>query len=283
MVLTVPSSPQPCWTAALASAFTAGRAAWPDVALSAEVFADHVARLRVGAQNLRLHGVDLYLACACTLGLPSAVKCFERRLFPTVERHITRQGLARGGGEDVLQLLRIWLIGERPPRIASYAGRGQLIGWLKIVSTRRALRIAVQHASDRLLSGKVTPTQLPSPLIDPEASAIRRRHQAGFQQALDDSLNALSPRARAVLRLHYLDGHNIDAIGRRYGVHRATVARWLTAIQGTVLARIRDHLPLSRRPTTSEFRNLTDDVRSGLFINMDRALRDEDQRGSMAE
>jgi hypothetical protein len=68
-----------------------------------------------------------------------------------------------------------------------------------------------------------------------------------------------------------------------YGVHRATVARWLTAIQGTVLARIRDHLPLSKRPTSSEFRHLTEDVRADLYINMDRALRDEGQRGSAAE
>jgi RNA polymerase sigma-70 factor, ECF subfamily len=283
MVPLISSSPAPGWTAALTSALAAGRAAWPDVALSAEAFADHVTRLKVTAENLLLHGADLYLACACTQGLSTAVKAFEQRLFPIVERHITRQGLARGRAEDVSQMLRIWLVGERPPRIAWYAGRGQLIGWLKIVSTRRALRMAVQHASDRLVSDKVSPTRLASPLIDPEASTIRRRHQAGFQQALEDSLNALSPRARAVLRLHYLDGRNIDAIADVYGVHRATVARWLTAIQGTVLARIRDHLPLRKRPTSSEFRNLTADVREDLYINMDRMLRDRDQRGSIAD
>jgi RNA polymerase sigma-70 factor, ECF subfamily len=283
MVSAVPSSPAAGWTAALASAFAAGRTAWPDVPLSAEAFADHVTRLNVASENLILHGADLYLACACTLGLPPAVKGFEQRLFPIVERHIMRQGLARGRGEDVLQMLRIWLVGERPPRIAKYAGRGQLVAWLTIVSTRRALRMALRHSSDRLVRDKVNPAGLPSPLVDPEASAIRRRHQAGFQQALDDSLGALSPRARAVLRLHYLEGRNIDAIAHVYGVHRATVARWLTAIQGTVLARIRDHLPLSKRPTTSEFRNLTEEVRADLYINMDRALRDEDQRGAIAE
>jgi RNA polymerase sigma-70 factor (ECF subfamily) len=282
MVISGPSCPAPD-RAAVASAFAAGGAVWPDVPLSADAFADHVTRLKVAAADLGLHGADLYLACACSLGLPAALKAFERQLFPIVERHIKRQGLARSGGEDVSQQLRIWLIGERPPRIASYAGRGQLIGWLKIVSTRRALRMAVQNAADLLVSDRVSPMRLPSPMIDPEASAVRRRHQIGYQQALDDSLNALSPRARAVLRLHYLEGHNIDAIGRVYGVHRATVARWLTAIQGTVLTRIRDHLPLSKRPTTSEFRHLTEDVRADLYINMDRALRGEAQRGSMAE
>jgi hypothetical protein len=97
MSTTAPSSHAPGGTAALARAFAAGRAEWPDVPLPAQAFADHVAALGVAAENLLLHGADLYLACACTLGLPTAVKTFEQRLFPTVERQIARRDWPRAG------------------------------------------------------------------------------------------------------------------------------------------------------------------------------------------
>jgi RNA polymerase sigma-70 factor (ECF subfamily) len=48
-------------------------------------------------------------------------------------------------------------------------------------------------------------------------------------------VEALAPRDRMVLRLYLLRGDNIDAIGKIYGVHRATVARWIVAAQRSIV------------------------------------------------
>ena len=44
------------------------------------------------------------------------------------------------------------------------------------------------------------------------------------------------------MRLHYIDGVNIDGIGRIFQAHRATVARWLVRIRAEVLAQAKSIL-----------------------------------------
>jgi RNA polymerase sigma-70 factor (ECF subfamily) len=52
---------------------------------------------------------------------------------------------------------------------------------------------------------------------------------------------ALTARQRTLLRLAYVDGLTVDAIGRMYAVHRATAARWLAAAREALFeeARVR--------------------------------------------
>jgi RNA polymerase sigma-70 factor (ECF subfamily) len=45
-----------------------------------------------------------------------------------------------------------------------------------------------------------------------------------------------------VLRLLFLQGENIETIGRTYGVHRATVGRWIAAARAEVVAAVRAEL-----------------------------------------
>jgi RNA polymerase sigma-70 factor, ECF subfamily len=60
--------------------------------------------------------------------------------------------------------------------------------------------------------------------------------------ALRDALASVSPRARTLLRLHYLDGLTVDDLGRMYGVHRATAARWVAAARETVFDETRQRI-----------------------------------------
>src|SRR5439155_18092365 len=106
----------------------------------------------------------------------------------------------------------------------------------------------------------------------PELAAVRHRHASAFQAALERSLDALAARDKTLLRMHFVDRLNIEAIGRIYRVHRATVARWLVAIQKAVLDNLRKELALDLRATTSEFRSMLAVVRADLELSLRHLL-----------
>src|SRR5713101_7284652 len=68
---------------ALRALHAAGREAWPDVPLDAEAFAADVTNRVDAHRNLddavsTLHAADLFLACACSRGIASALAAFDR-------------------------------------------------------------------------------------------------------------------------------------------------------------------------------------------------------------
>jgi RNA polymerase sigma-70 factor len=74
-------------------------------------------------------------------------------------------------------------------------------------------------------------------------------HREAFREALQEALAMLTAREKTLLRLHFLDGMNIDALGTVFQVHRATVARWLVSIRTRVLEDVRQPpLPGDRAP-----------------------------------
>jgi RNA polymerase sigma-70 factor (ECF subfamily) len=272
VISSTPPSVPSSMAAAMASALAAGRAEWPEASLPEHLFCAHVARLGVDVEGLLRHGADLYITCACAAGDGAAVRAFERRLLPAVDQHLRAKGLARGQRDDVAQMVRIWLLAGARPRVGSYAGRGSLMGWLKLVAARRALRLRLRGGADPLCFDDDLAARLVAETASPELCATRSRFRAEFQRALDASLTALSPRARALLRMHYIEGLNIDAIGAVYGVHRATVARWLAGIRAMMTARLRELVSGAQRPTSSAFRSLAAAVRDELHISVDRVL-----------
>jgi RNA polymerase sigma-70 factor (ECF subfamily) len=74
-------------------------------------------------------------------------------------------------------------------------------------------------------------------LDDPEYEHLRAQYREPFRKAFESALGELPKDDRTVLRLHYVDGLNIEGIGRVFQVHRATVARWLVRIRQDVLTR----------------------------------------------
>jgi RNA polymerase sigma-70 factor (ECF subfamily) len=72
-------------------------------------------------------------------------------------------------------------------------------------------------------SAEVAAAQVSSP----ELALIRARYGSALQEALSRAIARLSVQERNVLRMHVVGSCTIDQIGRAYGVHRATAARWL--------------------------------------------------------
>lgn len=266
--------------AVLAEAAKAGRELWPEVSLDPEVFYQHVRRLGADADAVTRHGADLYFACACSRADPAALKLFERRILPSLDRYLRRCGIDGSTLDDARQKMRMRLFSEPQPRIAAYAGRGSLLGWLRVVATRVALDMVDTTDAERTRRGDHDALgKLVAGSGDPELGATKSLLRASFQAALDEGLQGLSARDKTVLRLHYVDGLNIDAIAAVYHVHRATVARWLVSIRATVLTNLRDRLSLTVRPTSSDFRSIAAALRDELHISMDRVLADGSRGG----
>ena len=103
---------------------------------------------------------------------------------------------------------------------------------------------------------------------DPDPEVVQ--HVSGTRQAL----TTLTAREKTLLRLHFLDGMNIDALGVVFRVHRATVARWLVAIRTQVLDRVRQTLSLDLGASPSEAISLVRLLRSEVQLSIRRILED---------
>jgi RNA polymerase sigma-70 factor (ECF subfamily) len=226
----------------------AGRDAWPDLALSAEAFLRHVAE-RLPAQGdpiesvRALHAEDLYLACACAAGDPEAVRVFDERFLAPTAAHVSRARGLPGLTDDLKQLVRSRLLVAADgvaPRIGGYSGQGPLGAWVRMAATRLATNLRNAERSRRRRDA-IAPVPLHSgtPAADPELAYLRSRFSGEFETAFRETLAALSPRERDILRLHFIDGMTTEAISNTYEVSMRTVQRWLERTRERILRRTR--------------------------------------------
>ena len=272
----------------LSSLYESSRGVWPKFRLSEEVFLSHLARHLGGEERLSealqaTRGPDLYLACACARGDKHAIAVLERDFLCDVPSALGRLRLSASQVDEIRQLVREkLLVGRRGavPKIADYAGRGPLDSWIRVVAVRtaltflRATRGAPVPTDDRLAERAVA--QLATPTADPELDVIRARYAGEFKAAVEEALQKLAAHDRVVLRLHYVDGLNIDRIGAMFRVHRSTVARWIARTKETLLADARRSLMTRLKLTTAEFESLTAAMRSQLHVSIHRFLQREE-------
>jgi len=214
----------------------AGRAAWPGIELTDDHIAERLAaRTREDAETQldQLHDADLYLAMALATGDPAAVQVFEDKLVPQIDLALRRMRLAGGTADEVKQALRVELLvpGDREspdsrPRIADYAGRGELAAWVRISATRKALKLIRKGEREETLD-EILLDHWPAGAPDPRQKHLRTQYTAELKRAIRESFTALEVRQRNLLRQHILDELTIDDLARLYRVHRATCARWL--------------------------------------------------------
>lgn len=267
---------------ALAAMLQAGRAAWPEIAVDPEAYTRFVReRLGEGGDPRALHATDLYLACAAAAGDARALAAFERRYVADVPSFLARVERSPAVLEEVQQALRDRLFVAhpgRPPKIAEYSGRGTLGSWLRVVTLRVHHNLRRQDRDHDPLDDEGPPAPLPDG--SPELALLRAHGDAAFNQALRDAFAALSPRERSLLRMHFLDGLNVDRLGLVFGVHRATAARWLSAAReqlttGT-FALLRERLAV----TEKDLESLMGLLRSRLTVSLRGVLREPEGAAS---
>jgi len=255
----------------------AGREAWPGVPLSAEAFASHIAdRVRTRSNVVEaistMHAADIFLACACSYAIPAALSVFERAQLSRVPDLVRRIDSSTAFADEVTQGIREMLLVSAhgaESGIAGYSGRGALSNWIRIIAVRTALRLRrEQRSAGTSLEAEA---ELPGTL-DPELDYLKLRYRGAYEEAFHVALASLPDRDALLLKLHYLDGLNIDAIGALYGIHRSTVARWRTEVRRRILASTREHLQRRLSLTESEFDSLVALVRSQLVVSIRSAL-----------
>ena len=134
---------------ALDARVASARAAWRDVKVDPDRFVLYLSsRLEPPIAMLdQLHVEDLYLACGCLDGVPAALEAFDRAHGAGMDLVISAAGLdPRAGMRERVRERLIIKIGDAPPKIATYAGKGSLGSWVRIFALREAQRLVTQDA-----------------------------------------------------------------------------------------------------------------------------------------
>ena len=248
----------------------AARARW-SLGGDFETFAAHLATLELPEGALG-HAEDLAFAWACGTAQPAALRAFEELLAPVAQRAIGRVDADDGFVDECVQRVRTRLLmseGDRDPRILGYSGRGPLAGWVSVAAVRVALSVVRQtrrqSARDEALWSEAV--LFPSGL-SPDLQHLKERFAPQLGEGLRRACAELEERDRAVLRLYFAEGLNIDKIGKIYGVHRATVARWIARTKATLIERMHAIMHEQQGVPPDELSSLDRLVRSQLEISL---------------
>lgn len=244
------------------TAFDRGSESWRGVELRFEGFCEHLRQLGHTEDSLPSHPDAVYVCAACERGDAAACRAIEERHFAALRASVARVDGREDFIDEVLQLLRVRMFTGPAPRIGSYSGRGPLERWLRTAAMRVAFR--QKRARSRRAEGggedlelAAAPT-LVSRRGDAADGPFQAAYASAFERALEQAFQELSGRERTVMRLHFVEGMNIDDIGRVYAVHRATVARWLAGYRERLARAVRARLE-------SQFGQLPQDEFDSLF------------------
>jgi RNA polymerase sigma-70 factor (ECF subfamily) len=210
------------------------RAEAPGVEVDPAGFARHVAERATLDRHGRpvlgsLHAGALWIAFGCVAGQRDAIAAFEQTFAPAIGAALARS-FDRGLAQDAELALRerLFLVADDgEARLGSYSGRGDLRAWLRAAAVRTAIdltrtRRTIAVAPDALANAAST---------DPLLAGLKDAYRETFRAAFAAAARALTDRERTILRYRFVDDLSIDEIGALFGVHRATVARWLGAIR----------------------------------------------------
>lgn len=247
--------------------------AWPGVevdaaevvrVLASKLAADDPPSLTAAAAT------EVHLAIACARGDNAGAAAFDRAYLEVVPQALAGMKLAAATVEDVRSAVRDKLLladGDRPPRILDYAGRGRLRGLIQVTATRTAIdRIRLEEREAELPARELAgPT-------DVALSLIKAQYREAFSAGFASAVASASRRDRNLLRLHFLGGVTLEQLAQMYGVHRATIVRWLAAAREAVFAATRAHVAGRIAAPPDELDEMFDLVKSRVELSVERLL-----------
>jgi RNA polymerase sigma-70 factor (ECF subfamily) len=249
---------------------SAARAARPAISFDEDGFATYLReRPERLAAPLERAG-DLALAYACGAGDPVALRALETDYLAQLASIVPSRYHAEAA--EVAQHLRTKLLlpdATGHVKIADYSGRGGLRAWLRVAAVRTALNLKRSRAREVLLDEDRDLAERTA--FDLEIDHLKRRYRGEFKAAFTAAFDALTPRARNLLRHHYLDGVTMEAIGTIYNVHRITVVRWMEQARATLAKETRRELRARLRVDGQELESILRLIDSQLEVTM-RAL-----------
>lgn len=251
-----------------------GRRAWPGIELSAEQLATYMKERTpsgAGTPGRELHA-DLYLACACSLGIAAAREALERSIMGDVPKAIRRVSSESAFVDDVAADLRLALltgVEGKPSMLERYQGKGPLRSFVMVLAMRRAIDL-----KRRQKEFATSPSGLHAlAAANPSTAHVGSSELSeAFLVALKEKLATLPTRERNILRLHIVDGIPAEAIARMYGVHRATATRWIADIKRAVFDETRAALQARFNVSPATFESFARDAALGLDASLSTFL-----------
>ncbi|HEX5283284.1 MAG TPA: sigma-70 family RNA polymerase sigma factor [Bryocella sp.] len=181
-----------------------------------------------------LHIEDLALAQACARGYERAWDQLIKSFRGPLRQAAIAISKSSSIGEELADSVYADLFGlkncdsERRSPLASYSGRGSLMGWLRAT--------LAQHYVDRFRrthrEAPLEETDVPAPAgsSPPVEDALRLR----LESTIHVTLRSLEPQDRFLLASYFLDGRTLLEIGRLLRVHEATVSRKLRRLTESI-------------------------------------------------
>ncbi|MCU0701374.1 MAG: hypothetical protein MUC96_33105 [Myxococcaceae bacterium] len=159
-------------------------------------------------------------------------------------------------------------------RIRDYSGQGPLAAWVRVVVVRHALSRAPAAArADETDLEEAVLEDVERGATGVDAKLMRARLKGVLGPALVTAIGRLEPRERSLLRLHFLEGATLDELARTYGVHSATVARWLATAKASFLTAARDTVAPLAGVGRLEVDSLVRALEGSLDVSLHRVLR----------
>jgi RNA polymerase sigma-70 factor, ECF subfamily len=221
---------------------------------------------------------ELHLALACVAGNEAAFAAFDKAYLDVVPLALASMKLPVATVEDVRAIVRDKLLLADPgrvPRVIEYAGRGRLRGLVQVSATRAAIdRIRHEQREAELPDG----AQLAA-AGDVELSLIKAQYREAFVSGFTAAVSKLERRDRNLLRLHLLGGMTLEQLAQMYGVHRATVVRWLAAARGALFDGTRQHVASTLKAPEEELDQMFELVRSRVELSVERLLASVERSG----
>jgi RNA polymerase sigma-70 factor (ECF subfamily) len=255
---------------------TTARAAWPEVELATDDFLAFLARHcsptdredNPSRRLVAMHTSDMYFVAACLRGSPRAIELFERDFLLAHSPTLVRLRLAPDLLEETRQVLRHRFFvgggtGDSPPKLAEYSGAGTLRGWVRVATVRTAFTLG-RVPVGLVATDAETLAKIASPASHLELDYLKRHYGVVAREALGRALAALSVRERNLLRQSFALEMSIDALSLVYGVHRATVARWIGAAREALVEHTRDQIKSQLAISEGEVSSILELIRSQL-------------------
>jgi RNA polymerase sigma-70 factor (ECF subfamily) len=251
------------------------RADWPGIRVSDEAFCAYVAERLVSngvldRELVERNTADLFLACACSHRDAVAISVLEHLYFASeVDAPSRRSG--RIAPEEMRQRVRAKLFVGPSPKIASYGGRSSLRTWLRAVIGRLVID-AIRECPRDVPTPEVAFSGMACASDDPDVRLVKHTYQEALEAAFVHAADRLSPRDKNLLRYGLSEGLNIDQIGRIYGVHRVTAARWLQQARASFVEHVQVVVMERLKMSESEFGSVLRLVLSQIDVTIARVF-----------
>ncbi|MCL2726154.1 MAG: hypothetical protein FWD69_17150 [Polyangiaceae bacterium] len=253
------------------------RGAWPVwQGADPKAFARFVEELDANAEDKvplgSLHAADLWLAFHAGLGVAPAVAALEANCFADLSRVLRARRAEPAHAEEAVQRLRHRLLVAEPgrcARILTYAGRGELRAWVRVAAVRAWLNMKREAPLGTASPEDAFVTEATSDL---ELEFLKGKYRELFRRVFLETVAALAPGTRLLLKLHYLDRLSMEEVGKVIGVHRLTVLRRLERARLELSEGTKERLEQELRLAPPEVESLLRMIQSRLDVSLQQAL-----------